>query len=372
MPTDYYELLGVSRDASTDEIKKAYRKQALKYHPDRNPGNGEAEERFKEISNAFEVLSDPEKRRLYERYGPEGPKRAGFGGFHSVDDIFSSFSDIFGDIFGMGGLGGFGRRQARGADREVELKLTFIEAVEGCRKEVSVSRQMPCDSCAGSGAAHGSRPTACPTCGGNGQVMHTQGFFMVSTTCPSCRGKGSHIKDPCPSCDGTGHVADEDKLQVNVPAGVEDGQTLRLAGKGDVLKGGLPGNLYVNMRVAPHEHLKREGADFFIEVPLSYPKAVLGGSVSVPVLQGTKEVEVEVGTKPGDVIVLRGAGAPRLDGPGRGDQLVRWTVDVPTELSERGEELLRELASELGDAKVGERRSGLFERLQKRARGKRK
>lgn len=371
MVTDYYELLGVSRDASPDVIKKAYRKLALQYHPDRNQGDKEAEEKFKEISNAFEVLSDREKRRLYDRYGPEGPRQAGFGGFRSVEDIFSSFGDIFGDVFGMG-FGGVGRR-SRGADLEVELDLTFVEAVRGCTKSVSVHRSVACSSCGGSGAEPGTQPVVCSACGGNGQVMHTQGFFMVTVPCPACRGSGSVIAQPCSTCRGRGVEPKEDTLQVQVPGGVDDGQTLRLAAKGNASQeGGPPGHLYVNIRVEPHEWLKRDGADFFVEVPISYAMAVLGGKIDVPVLEGDKEIEIKPGTAPGDVVVLRGEGAPRLDRRGHGDQLVRLTVAIPTGLSERAEELLREYADELGEEHIAVAKDGLLRRLHKRTRAKRR
>ncbi|MCC6748676.1 MAG: molecular chaperone DnaJ [Deltaproteobacteria bacterium] len=366
MPADYYELLGVARDATEADVKKAYRQLALKYHPDRNPDDKEAEERFKEISNAFQVLSDPEKRRLYDQYGAEGPRGQGFGGFSNVQDIFSTFGDLFGDVFGFGGLGGFsrGRGRARGSDIEAELQLTFLEAVEGCRKDVSVDRHALCDGCNGTRAAPGSRPTTCPTCRGKGQVVHSQGFFMISTVCPTCRGDGQQITTPCPKCKGAGLVQRTDKLQVNVPAGVEDGQTLRLGGKGEVsLEGGSPGNLYVHLHVAAHERLKREGADLYVDLPISFSLAALGGAVNIPVLTGEQEIEVKAGTQPGEVLVLRGAGVARLDGRGRGDQVVRFVVEVPTSVSPRAEELLRELATELGQPQPAKR--GLFERFQK-------
>lgn len=362
MPADYYELLGVSREASVDEIKKAYRQQALKYHPDRNPGDSEAEEHFKEVSNAFQVLSDPEKRGIYDRFGREGLSGQGYGGFGSVQDIFSSFGDLFGDVFGFGGFGGGGTRRARGADVEVAVDLTFAEAVEGCRKDVTVRRRAACETCSGTGAAPGSRATTCSTCEGRGQVVHSQGFFMISSTCPACRGEGQTISDPCSECRGSGVMHVEDSLQVTVPAGVEGGQTLRLGGKGEVpAGGGVPGHLYVNLAVAPHPHLQRDGADVFIEVPIGFATAALGGKISVPVLKGEEEIEVPAGTQPGEVKVLRGAGIPRLDRRGRGDQLIRFQVDVPKKLSSRARELLGELAEELGDDVT--RRSGLFERL---------
>jgi molecular chaperone DnaJ len=365
MATDYYELLGISRSATSEEIKKAYRQLALKYHPDRNPGNKEAEDLFKEISNAFQVLSDPEKRRLYDRFGPEGVSRSGFSGFSNVQDIFSSFGDLFGDIFGFGGFGGFGRtRHARGADLEVDLVLTFLEAAEGCRKEVSVSRHTRCASCSGSGAAPGTSRSVCPTCRGKGQVVHSQGFFMISTSCPECRGEGSKISSPCEACQGSGLQQNEDKLTVNVPAGVEDGQSLRLVGKGEFSpEGGSAGNLYVNLHVEGDERLHREGPDLFYDVHLSFPLAALGGTVNVPVLHGEKEIHIKPGTQPGEVMVLRGLGVPRLDGPGRGDQVLRFQVEVPKKLTARAEELLRELSVELGEEAPEKR--GLFSRFQR-------
>jgi molecular chaperone DnaJ len=361
MSTDYYELLGVSRSASTEEIKKAYRQLALKYHPDRNPGNAEAEERFKEISNAFQVLADSEKRRIYDRFGPEGLQGGGFSGFSSVQDIFSSFGDIFGDIFG--GFGGFGRaRRARGADLEVDLVLSFLEAAEGCRKEIMVSRHVRCSNCGGSGAAPGTTKSVCATCNGKGQVVHAQGFFMISTTCPECRGQGSRITSPCSECKGSGQTLKDEKLQVTVPAGIEDGQTLRIGGKGErSMDGGASGNLFVNLHVEADERLHREGADLFVDVHLSFPLAALGGKVTVPVLKGETEVEVKAGIQPGDVVVLKGQGVPRLDGRGRGDQVLRFQVDVPTRLTDRSKELLRELALELGD-EIPEKQ-GIFRRF---------
>ncbi len=369
MSVDYYELLGISRSASQDEIKKAYRQLALKYHPDRNPGDKEAEDRFKDISNAFQVLSDPEKRRLYDRYGADGPSMAGFSGFSNVQDIFSSFGDIFGDIFGFGGFGGFGRsRRSRGADLEVDLVLTFLEAAEGCRKEVEVHRHIMCDTCRGSRAAPGTAPSPCKACGGKGQVFHSQGFFMISSTCPSCRGEGKVISDPCPACKGSGVQDKDEKLWVSVPAGVEDGQTLRLSGQGELpIDKGVPGNLYVNLHVEADERLHREGPDLFVDIHISFPLAALGGTVNIPVLRGEKEIPVKPGTQPGDVIVLKGEGVTRLDGRGKGDHVVRFQVDVPTSLSNRAKELMQELATELGED-IPEKRSlfGRFQRSKRR------
>ena len=360
---DYYDLLGVSRGATNEQIKKAYRQQALKYHPDRNPDDKEAEEKFKEISNAYQVLTDSEKRQIYDRYGEEGLSGQGFSGFNSVNDIFSSFGDIFGGIFGD--MGGFGRaRQTRGADMEMDLVLTFLEAAEGCKKEVSVARNARCDSCGGSGAAAGSSPQRCATCGGKGQVVQSQGFFMISTTCPACRGEGQRITDPCTECNGAGVVENEESLNITVPAGVDDGQTLRLSGQGDLSPGArIPGNLYVHLHMEAHERLVRDGPHILVEVPLSFPTAALGGKISVPVLNGEKEIEVNPGTQAGEVKVLRGAGVPMLDSRGRGDQVIRFHVETPTDLSSKSKELLRELADEMGE-ELSERR-GLFSRFQR-------
>jgi len=365
MPTDYYELLGVSRGAGADEIKKAYRQLALKYHPDRNPDNPEAEEKFKEISNAFGVLNDDEKRRIYDRFGHEGLSGQGHAGYSNVNDIFSSFGDIFGDIFGFSNFGDFGRaRRSRGSDLEMDLVLTFLEAAEGCKQEVEINRQVACETCEGSGAKAGSSPGTCPTCQGKGQVVHSQGFFMVSTTCPECRGQGRVITDPCEDCQGSGVTKEEDTLQITVPAGVEDGQTLRLGGQGNLSsQGGSPGDLYVHLHVEADDRLHRDGPDLFVEVHLSYPLAALGGKITVPVLKGEKEIDIDPGVQPGEVMVLRGAGVPRLDGRGRGDQVIRFKVDVPTKLSDRAEELLRELADEMGD-EVPEKQ-GLFSRFKR-------
>lgn len=367
MATDYYELLGVTRSASTEEIKKAYKQLALKFHPDRNPGNPEAEEMFKQISSAYQVLSDAEKRRIYDRFGEAGLSGHGHSGFSNVEDIFSSFGDLFGDFFGgFGNFGGFGRsRHSRGADLEMDLVLTFIEAAEGVRREVMVQRQVRCQPCRGTGAREGAAPATCPTCRGKGQVVHSQGFFMISTPCSDCRGKGQIIKDPCKECKGSGLVTQEDKLTVSVPAGVEDGQTLRLSGQGNLSpEGGQPGNLYVRLHVEADDRLHREGPDLFVDIHLSFPMAALGGTVKVPVLKGERDVEVEPGVQPGDVMVLRGAGVPRLDGRGRGDQVIRFQVDVPRDLSPKAREMLKELARELGD-EVPEKRS-IFSRFSKR------
>jgi molecular chaperone DnaJ len=350
---DYYEVLGVARNAEPNEIKKAYRKLAMEFHPDRNPGDKTCEEKFKEASEAYEVLSDDDKRAAYDRFGHEGLRRQGFEGFSGVEDIFSHFSDLFGDLFG--GARGGGRGRARGADLRVGVELTFAEAVAGASKAVDVTRHVGCATCSGSGARPGTAPERCGTCGGRGQVLHQQGFFMIGTTCPSCRGEGSIIRDKCKDCRGTGMTERGETLTISIPAGVDDGQRLRLAGKGEAApRGGVPGNLYVDIHVKEDPRFKRDGADVYSMAAVSYATAALGGSVEVATLDdgvtGKATLVIEPGTQPGTVHVRKGAGIPRLDGYGRGNHIVEITVEVPRKLSGRQRELLRELAAIEGDA----------------------
>jgi molecular chaperone DnaJ len=339
---DYYEVLGVAKNASDEELKKAYRKLAFENHPDRNQNDPQAAERFKEAAEAYQVLSEPDKRAAYDRFGHEGPQRGGFHpGFTDVEDVFSTFGDLFGDFFGFGG-----RRHAarRGADLETEVSLSFEEAVRGVKKSVRVRRQARCTTCGGTGAAPGSQPETCPTCKGRGQVGHSQGFFVISTTCPTCRGQRTVIKRPCGDCRGKGVTPREESLEVSVPAGVDDGQVLRLGGKGQASPDGGPaGHLYVVLRVAPDARFERDGAHLHVRVPLSVVQAALGAEVSVPTISGDRRLKIEPGTQPGSVQVLRGEGIPRLEGSGRGDLHVHFQVVVPTRLSARQRELLREL-----------------------------
>ena len=356
---DYYEVLGLARTAEDPEIKKAYRQKAWENHPDRNPGDKDAEERFKDASEAFEVLSDPEKRRLYDQFGHEGPRGAGFTGFHGVEDIFSHFGDLFGDLFGVGGMGGSFRAN-RGNDLKVGVELTFAEACSGTTKEVRVRRRVRCEVCGGSGAKPGTSEEVCDTCGGRGQVVHAQGFFMIGTTCPRCRGKGRVIRHQCTECRGEGVVSREERLAVNIPAGVDDGQTLRLSGKGELgPRGGPPGNLYVELAVQPDPRFKRDGADLLTQVELSFSQAALGTTVKVPTIDGETEVAVDPGTQSGEGVVLRGKGVPRVGGRGRGDLLVQFKVIVPKRLTDRQRELLQALAQEAGET-IEER--GFFRR----------
>ena len=356
---DYYEVLGVTRTASDSEIKKAYRKLAMEYHPDRNPGSKQAEEQFKEAAEAYEVLSDADKRAAYDRFGHEGLRRQGFEGFSGVEDIFSHFSDLFGDLFGGGGGGGRGRGRGRGNDVRVGLRLEFAEAIEGVSKEIEVTRHVACATCTGSGAKPGTQPERCGTCGGRGQVLHQQGFFMIGTTCPSCRGEGLLIRDKCKDCRGTGLLEKTEALTVNIPAGVDDGQRLRLAGKGEAApSGGVPGNLYVDIHVAEDPRFKRDGADVYSQVAVSFATAALGGSIEIPTVDkgatGTTTLDIAPGTQPGTVHVRRGGGVARLDGYGRGNHIVEVTVDVPRQLGERQRELLREFAALTGEAAPAE------------------
>ncbi len=363
---DLYEVLGVERGASQSDLKKAYRRLAQQFHPDKCGGDKDAEEKFKEAANAYQVLSDDEQRALYDRYGFDGIRRGGGGpgpGFSTVEDIFSAFGDLFGDFFGGRTSG---KRTPRGADLRVDLELTFAEAVWGCTKDVKVSRAIACDTCKGSGAAVGSKAEVCRTCQGKGQVVHAQGFFMVQTTCPHCRGAGKTIKEPCEDCRGRGTKAETSTITVTVPAGVDDGQTLRLAGKGETAPGGTTGHLYVVLHVQGDERFRREGDDVLSEVPISFVKAALGGEVEIYTLEdncnGTATVELKPGTQPGDVIVRRGQGVPHVGEHGRGDHAIQFKVEIPKKLSARQEELLRELASELGEDGVRAEKRGLFGR----------
>ncbi|EDM78485.1 dnaJ protein [Plesiocystis pacifica SIR-1] len=360
---DYYEVLGVSRDAGAPEIKKAYRKKAMQYHPDRNPDDAEAEERFKECAEAFEVLSDQQKRQLYDQFGHEGPRGAGFQGFSGSEEIFSHFGDLFGDLFGNLGFGGGPRRRGgpqRGADLKMLLEIPFMEAVEGSEREISVAKRVECDTCDGSGAAPGTSPVACTECGGRGQVIHSQGFFRVQTTCPRCRGAGKMIETPCGDCSGSGTVQKESTLTVRIPAGIDEGQTLRVPGGGQPgAQGGPPGNLYVVIRVEPDERFEREEYDIFSDVEISMFQATLGTKVTIDTLEGEEELEIEAGTQPETIITRRGKGIPVLTGRGKGDHHVRVRVTVPKKLSGEQEDKLRALAQELG-LDVAARKKGLL------------
>lgn len=350
---DYYEILGISRDASPEEIKKAYRRLAIKYHPDRNPDNSkEAEEKFKEVSEAYKILSDPEKRQIYDQYGHAGLEAevgagAGFGGF-DVDPF-----KIFEEVFGRGAFGGdifgdfFGRRARAGeaqpgSDLHYTLEISFEEAAFGTEKEIRIGRYEPCSSCKGSGIKPGSGPETCPTCKGSGYVSVSQGFFSISRTCTQCQGRGTIIRDPCWQCRGAGRTRANRKIKVKIPAGVDHGAHLRLGGQGEAgLHGGPPGDLYVSLRVRPHPIFERDGNNIICEVPISFAQAALGGKVSVPTLNGKVKLTIPPATQTDKIFRLRGKGIPYLHSSSRGDQLVKVVVETPVSLNEEQKELLR-------------------------------
>lgn len=350
----FYDVLGCSRDASTEELRRAYKKEALKHHPDRNAGNPEAEVRFKQLNEAYSVLSDDQKREIYDQYGHagfEGGAGAGMG------DVISHMQDLFNEMFSGGfGVSG-GRKQgtgaARGGDLQIQSQLTLREAAFGCKREIALKSPVPCEDCSGSGAAAGSKPEACTMCKGSGQVATARGFVMFSSTCPTCQGQGVLIKNPCACCKGRGAVEKARKVQVSFPAGVDRGQRLRVTGQGlPGVRGGPNGDLYVDIDVEDHEIFERDGADLAVNVKISYSLAVVGGSVPVPILaadrdDATSQVEIPAGTQPGSVIPIRGQGLPRLDGRGRGTLAVVVQVEVPTKISDRARELLAELEHEL-------------------------
>lgn len=349
---DYYEILGVAPNASEGDLKKAYRRLAMKYHPDRNPGDTDAETRFKEAKEAYEVLSDPQKRAAYDQFGHAGVDPAsgaggGFGGAAGGASFADIFSDVFGDIFGGGGGRG-GSRVFRGADLRTTLEISLEEAVQGTEKDLDIPTMVDCEACEGSGAAPGSQPQTCPTCHGHGDVRVQQGFFSIQQTCPRCRGSGSVISNPCTRCGGNGKVRDRKHLSVRVPAGVDTGDRIRLAGEGESGEnGGPPGDLYVQIAVQEHPIFKRDGADLRCEIPVSFPTAALGGDIEVPTLDGRVNLRVPPGTQSGKIFRIRGKGVTPVRGGAPGDLLCRVNVETPVNLTARQKELLGELAETL-------------------------
>jgi len=341
---DYYEILGVGQSASEDEIKKSYRKLAMQYHPDRNPDNTEAEELFKEAAEAYEVLSDPAKRDVYNRYGHEGLNGAGYRGFSGFEDIFSSFGDIFGDVFGFNAGRSRSRTAARaGADLRYDLRISFMDGALGTTTEIDVEKYALCTSCKGSGCAPGTSPQVCSRCQGRGQVTQSSGFFSISSTCPQCRGQGGVITSPCPECSGAGKVRVQKTVQLKIPAGVETGSRLRLRGEGEEGEhGGPSGDLYVFIELEPHETFERSGDDIYCRIPITFVQAALGASVEVPILAGTEKLKIPRGTQNGKIFRLKGKGIAHLRGYGRGDQVIEVVVTVPTDLTKKQEELLKE------------------------------
>ena len=341
---DYYDVLGLSREAKDEEIKKSYRKLAMQYHPDRNPGKKEAEEKFKEAAEAYEVLRDAEKRRLYDQFGHEGLKGTGFKGFSGSEDIFSTFGDIFEDFFG------FGTRRSRtaarrGADLRYDIQLSFVEAAFGKETEIEIPKSVQCNTCEGTGAKPGTYPVTCPGCQGKGQTTRSQGFFSISTACPHCNGEGKIITNPCVDCRGTGKVRKKKKVSAKIPGGVEDGSRLRLRGEGEEgERGGAPGDLYVVLHVERHPLFDREGDDIICQIPISFTQAALGTEIDIPTLSSTKKIRVPRGTQSGHTFRLKGEGTHHLRGHGRGDQIVQVIVKIPTKLTKKQEELLTEFA----------------------------
>jgi molecular chaperone DnaJ len=360
---DYYEVLGLSRSASADEIKKAYRQLALKHHPDKNPGNDEAERLFKEAAEAYDVLSDAEKRQRYDRYGHAGLDGAGVHNFRSADDIMSAFSEIFGgDLFG--GMFGSRRRGPRpGQDLLMKLEIDLNEAARGATKSVEVTRQEICEECGGNGARKGTEPVVCDYCRGQGQVVQSRGFFQVATTCPACGGEGKRVVDPCPKCKGGGRILKSSHLKVDIPPGVDTGMWLQLRNQGEPGDPGAPrGNLRIQIQVRPHRFFERHGVDLLCQVPISFAQAALGADVEVPTLDGTERLHIPRGTQSAEILKLKGRGMPDLNGRGRGDLHVEVVVETPRKLTARQEELFRELA-ELDHHDVSPRRKGFFEKL---------
>jgi molecular chaperone DnaJ len=342
---DYYEVLGVQRNASEDELKSVYRKLALKYHPDRNPGDPVAEEKFKEAAEAYEVLRDREKRSLYDQFGHAGLERTGFSGFGGFEDIFSSFGDIFEDFFGFSTRGRARSRAQRGSDLRYDLTLSFMDSAFGTETEIEVSKLEICAECGGNGCEQGHQPESCRQCGGSGQISRSQGFFTVRTSCPVCRGNGRVIARPCLKCRGNGQMQVNKRVSVKIPAGVDNGSRLRLSGEGEHgVYGGPPGDLYVFIHVQPHEFFERRDNDVICQASISFVQATLGDKITVPTLNGSKTLEIPKGTQPGDVFYFHGEGIPSLRTRKRGDQIIQVMIKTPTHLSKKQEDLLREFA----------------------------
>jgi len=350
---DYYEVLSISKDADGIVIKKAYRQMAMKYHPDRNQGDIEAEERFKEASEAYEVLSDPQKRNIYDQYGHQGLEGTGFSGFGGMDDIFSSFGDIFEEFFGgMGSSGfGFGRRSGtrarKGRDLARNLTVSFEEAVFGTKKEITIEREGLCKECDGQGVEKGTSRESCGYCNGTGKISHRQGFFMIQSSCAQCGGTGSIITNPCKKCRGKGRKYEEKKLSVKVPEGVDNGMHLILRGEGEAgYNSGPPGDAYVNISIMPHEFFQRHGNDIYYKLDITFPEAALGVEVKVPTMYGDEKIKVPSGTQMGDKLQLKGKGVKDVHSGKKGSQIVVVDIKTPTKLSKKQKKLLEDFLKE--------------------------
>jgi molecular chaperone DnaJ len=358
MPRDYYEILGLDKSADAEEIKRAYRRLAMKHHPDRNPGDAEAEKAFKEAAAAYEVLSDDQKRKIYDQYGHDGLRGAGAAGHDfnrmNVEDIFSMFGDLFAGMGGMGGGGGRGRGgPARGYDLEYEVHISLEDVLKGCERDIEFNRADVCEPCRGSGAKPGSKPAKCPTCGGQGKVQQTGlgGMFRMVTTCPACQGRGSVVKDKCDACRGKGRVPKQRKLSMKIPAGISDGQAVRIQGEGEPpppevspAGEGVRGDLHVVVRVQPHDLYQREGDHLVMKMPISFTQAALGAEIDAPSIDGTTPLTIPKGTPHGTLLKITGKGLPNLRSQRRGDMGVVVLIEVPKKLSARQEEILREFA----------------------------
>ena len=364
---DYYELLGVEKGVDEGTLKKAFRKAAMKYHPDRNPGDEAAEKKFKEMGEAYDVLKDPEKRAAYDRYGHaafEGGMGGGGGQGGAGFDFSDVFEEFFGDFMGGGGRRRGGQQSGRGSDMRFNMEITLEEAFAGKSDQITVPTSVPCEPCGGSGAEAGSKPEVCDTCGGHGKVRASQGFFMVERACPKCNGAGSTIKNPCKTCRGAGKVNKEKTLQVKIPQGVEEGTRIRLSGEGEAgVRGAASGDLYIFLSIKPHALFKRDGDMLYCQVPIPMSTATLGGQIEVPTIgAGRARIKIPAGTQSGRQFRLRGKGMPELNGGFVGDMIIETSVETPVNLTKRQRELLEEFAAEGGDT-ISPRSEGFFTKV---------
>ncbi|MFH2060101.1 MAG: molecular chaperone DnaJ [Pseudomonadota bacterium] len=361
---DYYEVLGVAKNVSKAELKKAYRKQAIKFHPDKNPDNKEAEEKFKEASEAYGVLNDDSKRQIYDQFGHRGLENSGHSGASGFEDIFSSFGDIFEDFFGFGSQGGRGQRARRGSDLQYNMTIDFMEAAFGTEKTISIPKLDQCDLCSGSGCEDGSNPETCSHCHGSGQFIQSQGFFKVKTSCPYCKGQGSVISHPCKKCRGAGRLEVTRKVQVKIPAGVDVGSKLRLTGEGEAAPtpDGTDGDLYVVINVNPHKFFQRDRTDVICAIDISFIQAALGDKIKIPTLVGEEKLNIPKGTQYGDIFRLKGEGIASLRSGVRGDQIVKVIIKTPTRLNQKQIELLKEF-NRLDSNKISNKLKNLFKNL---------